>query len=220
MERWLKVSGLLLAMAAVSSPARAQDVPGEIPLADVLEILVVDRELLAIDDAGGGQTVARLRLDEAVLWKGARGKVGVIITDQRILAVATQSGSWQEADYGRTEVRPESALLGERVALAITSDRVIGFNGGSGNLVEYRLGLREKVVAVRAGANVGVVVTDRQALGLSPFLGGFFTVPIGLKDQIETVTAESNIATLTGDKRILIFRATTGTWEERARKLH
>ena len=65
-----------------------------------------------------------------------------------------------------------------------------------------------------------MAVTDRQALGLSPFLGGFFTVPIGLKDQIETVTAESNIATLTGDKRILIFRATTGTWEERARKLH
>ena len=220
MERRLKVASLLLVLAAFSAPARAQSVPGEVPLADVLDILVVDRDLLAIDAAGGGQTVARLRLDETVLWKGARGKVGVIITDQRILAVATQSGSWQEIDYGRTEQRPESALLGERVALAITSERVLGFNGGSGNLAEYRLGPREQVVVARVGQNVGVVVTDRKALGLSPFRGGFFAIPLALGDQIESVTAESNLATLTGRRRILIFRATTGTWEERKRDLH
>jgi hypothetical protein len=219
MRRWLKVGVLLLAMAAISALARAQSVPGEVPLADVLEILVVDRELLAIDAAGGGQTVARLRLNETVLWKGARGKVGVIITDQRILAVATQSGSWQEVDYGRTELRPESAMLGERVALAITSERVLGFNGGSGNLAEYRLGPRERVIIARAGENVAVVVTDRKALGLSPFLGGFFATPLNLGDQIESVTAESNLATLTAGRRVLIFRATTGTWEERSRNL-
>jgi hypothetical protein len=220
MGRGLKVGGLLLVMAAFSAPARAQNVPGEVPLADVLEILVVDRDLLAIDAAGGGQTVARLRLEETVVWKGARGKVGVIITDQRILAVATQSGSWQEADYGRTEQRPESALLGERVALAVTSERVLGFNGGSGNLVEYRLRPREQVVVARAGENVGVVVTDRLALGLSPFLGGFFAIPLTLGDQVEAVTAESNLATLTVGRRVLIFRATTGSWEERPRDLH
>ncbi len=222
MTRLLAICGLLLATAAITAaaPARAQRVAGEVPLADVLEILVVDRDLLAIDAAGGGQTVERLRLDESVVWKGARGKVGVIITNQRILAVATQSSSWQEVDYGRAERRPESALLGERVALAITSERVLGFNGGSGNLVEYRLGPREQVVEARAGENVGVVVTDRQALGLSPFLGGFFAIPLALGDPIEAVSAESNLATLTAGRRILIFRATTGSWEERARDLH
>jgi hypothetical protein len=211
MRRWLKVSALLLVMAAASSPASAQGVAGEVPLADVLEILVLDREMLA---------TARLRLDETVLWKGARGKVGVIITDQRILAVASQSGSWQEADYRRTEQRPESALLGERVALVITSERVLGFNGGSGNLAEYRLGPREKVLAARVGANVGVVATDRRALGISPFQGGFFSTALELGDQIEAISAESNLATLTVRRRLLIFRATTGTWEERSRNLH
>ena len=211
---------MLLAMAAVSAPAHAQDVAGEVPLADLLDILVVDRDLLAIDAAGGGQTAARLRLTETVLWKGSRGKVGVIITDQRILAVASQSGSWQEIDYGRNEQHPESALLGERVAIVITSERVLGFNGGSGNLAEYRLGPREQVVVARVGANVGIVVTDRRALGLSPFRGGFFAIPLALGDQIETVTAESNLATLTSSRRVLIFRATTGTWEERKRNLH
>lgn len=58
MGRFLKISGLLPAMAAVAASARAQDVAGEVPLADVLEILVVDRDLLAIDAAGGGRTAA------------------------------------------------------------------------------------------------------------------------------------------------------------------
>ena len=70
MRCWLTVGGLLFAMAMVSVPVRAQGVAGEVSLADVLEILVVDRELLAIDAAGGGQTVARLRMNETVVWKG------------------------------------------------------------------------------------------------------------------------------------------------------
>ena len=33
------------------------------------------------------------------------------------------------------------------------------------------------------------------------------------------IRAESNLATLIGERRLLIFRATTGSWEERPRKL-
>ena len=69
------------------------------------------------------------------------------------------------------------------------------------------------------GSNVGVVVTDRRALGLSPFVGGFFAIRLDIGDHIEAVSADSNLVTLTGVKRVLIFRATTGTWEERRRGL-
>ena len=206
-------------MLLIPTPIGAQLVAGEIPLANVLEVLVIDREVLAIDAAGGGQTVARLRLDETVLWKRARGKVGIVITNRRILAAATQSAAWQEMGYRLNEVPPTEALLGDRVAVAITSQRVVGFVGGSANLVEYRLGPRERVLAVRAGENVGVVVTDRHALGLSPFAGGFFKTPIDLNDPIESVTADSNLATLVSERRLLIFRATTSSWEERERSL-
>ena len=48
---------------------------------------------------------------------------------------------------------------------------------------------------------------------------GFFSIPLTLGDQVEAVTAESNLATLTVGRRVLIFRATTGSWEERARNL-
>lgn len=214
--RW---SAALLLLLTVASPARAQTLPGEVPLADVLAVLVVDRDVLAIDAAGGGQTSERLRLGEAVLWKQARGKVGVVITDQRVLAVATRSAAWQDLDIQREEQPPASALLGERVAVATTSRRVIGFDGGSGNLVEYSLGPRERVLAMGAGGNVAVVVTDRQALGLSPFAGGFFRTPIDAAEAVESLSADSNVATLTTARRLLIFRATSGSWEERRRTL-
>jgi hypothetical protein len=211
---------LVVWVLVIALPSAAQHpTPGDTPLGDVLTVIVSDRDLLAIDAESGGQTTERLRLAEQVLWQGARGKVGVVITDQRVLAVATQSGAWQETDYRRDEAPPQSALLGERVALLITSERVLGFNGGSGNLVEYRLGLREQFLDARVGANVGVVITDRNALGLSPFAGGFFEVALDLAEQIDRITADSNVATLRGSRRLWIFRATTGSWEQRSRSL-
>jgi hypothetical protein len=92
----------------------AQPLRDETPLADVLEVLVLDRRLVAIDAEGGGKTQVDLRLNEQVLWTGTRGKVGVAITDQRLLAVATNSAAWQEADFERPETPPASALLGDR----------------------------------------------------------------------------------------------------------
>jgi hypothetical protein len=205
----------ILLTAALASAQRAD----EVPLADLLEVLVLDRQLVAIDARGGGQRTTPLRLDERVSWRGARGKVGVALTDQRILAVAVGSGAWQEADRQRKEKLPTEALMGDRVALVVTSHRVIGFDGGSGNLVESRLGIRERVQASRTGENVAVVVTDRRALGLSPSVGGFFEAKLRLEERLESVEAGANLATVTTSRRVLIFRAPSGSWEERRRTL-
>lgn len=211
---------LLLLPLTVLLPLAAQaQAPDEVPLADVLEVLVLDRELVALDARQGGQLSERLRLQERVVWTGSRGRVGVVLTDARVLAVAAGSAAWQMAELGRDEPPPAQALLGDRVALIITERRALGFDGGSGNLVESRLGVRERVLASRAGENVGVVVTDRRALGLSPLAGGFFPVKLRLEEQLEDVTAGANLVTLTTSRRVLIFRATSGTWEERSRTL-
>jgi hypothetical protein len=205
----------ILLTAVLASAQR----PDEVPLADLLEVLVLDRQLVAIDARGGGQTEAPLRLGERVSWTGARGKVGVALTDQRILAVAVGSAAWQQAGRRRVETLPSEALMGDRVALVVTSHRAIGFDGGSGNLVESDLGIRERVQAVRTGENVAVVVTDRRALGLSPIAGGFFEAKIRLEERLESVDAGANLATVTTDRRVLIFRAPSGSWEERRRTL-
>ena len=214
---WILAIGLVVATPV----ARSQPITGDqVPLADLLEVLLIDRNLLAIDARHGGQISERLQLDESVLWLGARGKVGVAITTRRILGVATGSGSWQEASYQQSEQPPVAPILGDRVAIVLTNRRAIGLDGGSGNLVEYRLLPKERVVVSQVGANVAVVVTDRSALGLSPQKGGFFPVKLSVAERIESITAGSNVATLTTDRRILIFRTPTGTWEERSRDLH
>jgi hypothetical protein len=217
--RWRLGAVLLTAtLVLVVAPGWAQRFPSpadRTPIADVLELVVLDRELLAIDGDGGGQTTERLRIGETVLWKGSRGIVGVALTDARILAVAVSSAAFQETEFRRTETRPSEALLGDRIALVTTSERVLGFNGSSANLVEIGLGPRELVVATDVGENAAVVVTDRRVLGLSPAAGGFFERPLGIREQIASVNARANLATVTTDRRILIFRSNTGGWEER-----
>lgn len=217
-------AGFALALACLgglAGPGRGQvrATPDEVPLADVLAILQIDRDLVAVDARSGGQLAVRLRLPEEVLWTGSRGRVGVAFTDQRILAVATGSAAWQEENWFREETRPQAALLGDRVALVVTSRRLIGFDGETGNLLESRLGLRERVLAPRAGENVAVAVTDRRALGMSPQVGGFFETPILLEERLESVSAAANLATVTTNRRVLIFRGPFGSWEERRREL-
>jgi hypothetical protein len=213
-----KLAASILLILLTAALAAAQQ-PDEVPLADVLEVLVLDRQLVAIDARGGGQRELALRLEERVLWTGARGRVGVALTDQRVLAVAVGSAAWQEADRQLDEELPGEALLGDRVALVVTSRRILGFDGGSGNLVESRLGVRERVLALRTGENVAVAVTDRRALGLSPMVGGFFEAKLSLVERFESLTAAANLATVTTDRRVLIFRAPSGSWEQRLRTL-
>lgn len=213
----LSVLTLFVLTLTVLMPAtRSSAVPAdEVPLADVLEIIVLERQLLAIDANSGGQTTENLELKESVIWHESRGKVGVVLTDRRILAVSDRSAAWQEERYRRTEQVPATAILGDRLAIVTTSERVIGFNATSGNLVEVGLGPRETVVASRIGENIAVVVTSRRALGLSPQRGGFFPIKVDLSERIDEVSARSNVATVKTNRRILIFRGPTGTWEER-----
>jgi hypothetical protein len=86
--------------------------------------------------------------------------------------------------------------------------------------VESSLGPREAVLESAVGENVGVILTDRRALGVSPFAGGFFSVRMDLGERAESFVAKANLVTLTTARRILIFRAPTGDWEERGRDLH
>jgi len=211
----------LAAAVVLALPAGAQGPFAErgegdpFPLVDLLEIVVLQREILAVDAGGGGQIEERLLRGEQVRWSGSQGRIGVVLTDQRILAVSTISASWQSVRYQRGEDLPESATLGDRVALILTNKRAIGLDGNSGNLIERSLGPGERVVGSAVGDNAAVVVTPRRALGLSAFTGGFFEAKIRVGERMEGLVAKSNLVTLTLPNRLLFFRAPTGSWEER-----
>jgi len=207
----------LVAFLGLSEGRAAEAIPGldEIPLAQSIEVMVADRQLLAFDARGGGQIREDLRLEERVLWKGAQGRVGVVVTDQRLMAVGVGSGAWQVAELQLGETVAGEAMLGDRVALIQTNRRALGFGGEPLAISERPLGLRENVLARRVGESVAVLVTDRRALGLSPFLAGFAEIKLWLDERIESVSAVANLATLRSDRRILIFRSSSRSWEER-----
>jgi len=207
-----------LLVGAPAAPARAAE-DGRAPLGDLLHIVVTPRALLAVDGEGGGETREDLELGEQVLWTGSRGAVGMALTDRRILAVRTLSGSWQNTRWRSGESRPAAAELGDRVALLTTDRRLLGFDGGSGNLAETSVGPHEQVLETSVAANVAVVVTSRRALGLSPFAGGFFETPLRVGETFEGLSAGSEIVTLTTSQRLLFFRARAGAWSERRLEL-
>jgi hypothetical protein len=208
----------LLALLCLAGPAPAAD-DGRSPLGDLLHVVVTPRALLAVDGEGGGETREDLELGEQVLWTGSRGAVGMALTDRRVLAVRAESGAWQTTRWRRGESRPAAAELGDRVALLATDRRLLGFDGGSGNLAETSVGPNEEVLATSVAANVAVVVTSRRALGLSPFVGGFFETPLRVGETVESVDAGSEIVTLTTSHRLLFFRARGGYWSERRLEL-
>lgn len=212
----LRALALGILGCALAAPALAQSGDERLPLGDLIEVVELEDELLAIDAEGGGTSVVKRLLGERVSWRGTRGLLAVVLTDRRVLAIGTGSSSWQEADYERGESAPERARLGDRVALVVLPQRVLGFVGTTGRFVEQRLGPHQELRAVRVGANVGVVVTDREALGLSPS-GGFFSIRLQLKERIDEVSVRSNLATVHTDQRVLVFRGPSGTWAERRR---
>lgn len=204
---------VLLAGRAPATPPWVA--PAETPLLDLLYIVVLEHEILALDSQGPGQLSIALELGEAVLAKYSRGKVGVVITDRRMLAVGTNSGFWQAMRFRAKEVASGPVLIGDRVALVTTNKRALGFDGGSSNLIEKGLGPQESFIAARAGENVAVVVTSRRALALSAFSGGFYSTAIRVGEEIESVEAGPSLVTIQTPSRLLMFNAFNRIWEER-----
>lgn len=204
----------LVVLAVLLAAPRAPDAS----LTDTLQIVVLRREVAALDSRGAGPRVS-LERGERVLWYGARGRVGIALTGRRVLAAAVGSASWQESRYRLREDPPAGALLGERVALVLTETRAIGFDGTTGNLVERTLGPGERVLATGIAENVGVVVTGRRALGVSPFAGGFFETPLHVGEDLVGVEATGDLATVRTSRRLLSFRGPSGLWVEESLEL-
>jgi hypothetical protein len=196
----------------------AQSLTPKLPLLDQLEIVHLDRDLVALG-AAGGDTRVRLELDERLVWTGTRGLVGAAVTNRRLLLVAAGRGIWQQVRFLRDEEPSTGAWVGERVVLAHTSRRVLGFSAIGGNVSEYRLGPNEHLVAVEVAEGVGVALTDRKALGFSSRLGNFSELSLGVREHVESLDVSAELATVTTVRRLLVFRGTGGVWGDRRREL-
>ncbi len=91
--------GVLLSVwllgGADAAEAYAQRAEPGIPLEDRVDVVQVDRRLLAVRSGpGGGVVEQRLELGERVLAIRTRGLIGVATTNVRLLGVTSGSSGW------------------------------------------------------------------------------------------------------------------------------
>jgi hypothetical protein len=194
--------------------------PEDFVPADVIHVQLVGRELYAFDGEGSGRVSERLLRDERLVWSGQRGRIGVAITDQRILAATPSTSSWRDERFALEEVAGERAWLGPRVALFLTNRRVLGFHGAGSNWLEANLGLKEEVLDVVVGEGPAVVVTSRRLLGLAPQSAAFFEQTLELAEQVQSVNMSAAAGSVTTDRRVLVFMAANGRWTSQRLPLH
>jgi hypothetical protein len=187
-----------------------------VPVLDVLQILVRDDEVLAIDSRLGGSAIReRLDIDEEPIFVEARGEVGVVVTNKRVLAATPDVPRWLWTRIGVHESLPLAVVLGDRVALILTDHRAIGVAAhGRKKFFEQDIGPNEAVLDFMVGETVAVIVTDKRLFGMSAFLSGFFEQRIGIHERIQNVATLADFATVATHRRLLVFRAPTATWQE------
>jgi hypothetical protein len=215
----LVLSAALLPLLLAGRSGAGELDPGGVVLEDVLEVQVLGRELHAVRAEGSGRLVTRLEIGEDVRWTGARGRVGVVITDRRLLGATPDSSQWQEERLRVDETPPAAALVGGRAALVVTRTRALALGGRALSWVEVPIGPNEEVRARDVGQGTALVVTDRRALGFSADAGGFFETSLRLGEALEGASAGSTVATVTTSQRVLTFRAPSGSWGSRSRPL-
>lgn len=213
---------LLLALVGVTTPRAAEAqvplMPDEFERIDVIAIERDGRELYAFDALTGRRSRTRLEIDEKVFFERSRGRVGIVLTDRRVLGVAPGL-PWLEMRLRLQEQPAERGLVEDQLALVVTDRRALAFSG-FGGWVEESFGPSEGASSLRAGSAAGVVTTNRRALGIAPGLGNFVSADLSIQESLESVTAQDTLVTLRTDRRILVFSAPRASWSEQKRRLH
>lgn len=207
--------GALLAAVALAGPAAAQT---GVPVEDRIDLVRVDRRLLAVD-ADGSTLEVDLELGERVLDLRSDGRVGIATTSARLLGVTTRSASWRELRL-RVEERaagPPAIHLGQRVAVVPLTSRLAALGAESSSWQEIELGPRESIDQLLIDANVAVAVTSRRLIGFAVASGGFVEEPLSPQERIEAASHQESSVALTTSRRLLVFRSGALRWVTRAR---
>jgi hypothetical protein len=213
------VSAVMLAGSlALRVSAQVPFLPAEAERIDVIAIERDGRDLYAFDALTGSRASIRLEVAEEVAFERSRGRVGMVLTNRRVLGVAPGT-SWLEERLGLQETRPDVGLVEDRLGLVVTNRRALAFAGQQG-WVSEAFSPNEVASAVRAGTAVGVVTTNRRALGIAPSVGHFVSEALSVTEALESITTQDALVTLRTNRRILVFSAPRAVWSVQKRKIN
>ncbi len=188
---------------------------------DRIDVLEVDRRLLAVRAGGGRALVSvELELGETVHATRSQGLIGVASTSSRLLGVTSESSGWHELRYRVREraAEPPGFEVRDRIAVVALATRVAALASGATSWAEVELGPGEGTPSLHADANVAVALTPRRAIAFSR-RSGFVQEPLDPKELPASLSLQDSSATLTTTRRVLVFRSGDVEWREVARRL-
>lgn len=207
----LRNAAPVLALLACATGAQAD--LDEFEIEDTVAIVVVDRELVA-HALGRGSSKLRLEPGERLIWHGASGRIGFVVTDRRVLGYHRTTG-WSDRRLLIGEASPSRPELGPRIALFVTSQRAIAYDG---HWCQETIGPQEGIFSADVGSGAALVVTNRRALALSTGSSRFVETELGIHERIERARTVASSAEVTTSKRVLFF--TGASWTEQERSIH
>lgn len=205
---------LLLSLALVAAQA------GRVPVEDRIDVVEVDRRVLAVN-ANGTVAEVELDVDERVLATASEGLVAVATTTSRLLGFPAGNPGVRELRYRVAERRapPARIYLAERVALVPLGHRLAALGPASASWNELELAPDETLENVYIDTNLIGVITPLRAIAFAPQSSGFISVALTPEERIEQSSSKPSTLTLTTSRRILIFQSGSRRWIERIRRV-
>ena len=202
-------------MALVLAPVAPAQGDGGVRLEDRIDLIELDRRILAVNGAPGGPvTPVELELEERVLGLESQGLLGVATTTQRLLGYSSRSPVPAELRYRVSErpAGPSGLWVRDRVALAVFKARLVAFGADTGAWLELALSPEEHPIEVFAEENLAGITTSRRAIAFSPDTGRFVEVGLSPREEIEQVSVQDASVSLVTPRRLLVFRAGDNVW--------
>jgi hypothetical protein len=180
---------------------------------DAVEIHEVRGKVVAVR-SGRGNLSFELSLKEPVLWKGTRGKVGAVLTEKRFLTVSNTSDGWLEEPLRLHEAEDAKTAVSPYLALLVTRQRALGFDGLTNRLVEHRLPLFETTLAADTDYRVAVIVLSGRCVGFAVGRNSFAEIHLRIGEEFQTLEMKPRLATVQTSERLLSFQADSSSWSE------
>ena len=182
---------------------------------DVIDIHVLDREIIAVRE---GVAVHRelLGLREEVLWKGAQGHVGAVLTDRRLLAVSATIPGWRHQDLRIEEVSEDlgrEILVSDFLVMAILPKRLLLFDGLANDWVKMNIPLHDPVEQVVLENFVAAIITEKQVYGIAARRGRFVKERLHINERILSITSRPHSISIRTNRRLLVFRSRSPFWD-------
>ncbi|MFW6011917.1 MAG: hypothetical protein ACOC8R_02420 [Desulfosalsimonas sp.] len=183
---------------------------------DIIGIHQIENELIGIVEGRREYSVV-LDRDERIVWRGSKGEVGAVLTENRALALTRVSRGWVELELrSRESGRQESItpFISDYLVMMVTGRRIIGFDSRDGRWVQKSVPLHDRIIDSHINSYVAAVITNKRVFAWAWGRSDFRGKKLRRDETIQYVDTQPHTVTIGTDRRVLVFKSGGGGWRE------